>query len=159
MSAKRAKKPTRRRAAPKRPTPKPKTSRPHKALEPVQLDQVSLVSTKGTRDRGGGPGGHAWRIEVDGKRAGVVFINWIDEAPVGEHASIQIYLNKASQGRQIGRIAYRQACEASTYDVIYAHMRKSNVASRRAAEEAGFKENSRPGHSQLLMVWRRGSNS
>lgn len=158
MGAKRTPKSPRRGTAPKRPTPKPKTSRPRKTLESIQPDQVSLVSTKGTRDRGGGLGGHAWRIEVDGKRAGVVFINWIDEAPVGEHASIQIYLNEVSQGRQIGPVAYRQACKASNYDVIYAHMRKSNVASRRAAEKVGFKEDNRLGHSQLLMVWQRDSN-
>jgi RimJ/RimL family protein N-acetyltransferase len=122
----------------------------------VQADQVQLHPTKGTARRGGGAGGASWRIEVAGKRAGVVFINWIDEPPVGPHASIQIFLNEASQGRGIGREGYRLAAEASAYDVIYAHMRKSNIASRRAAEAAGFIEDDRPGHSQLLMVWRRG---
>lgn len=137
----------------KRPTPKPKAAAP--AREPVRSDQVTLVKTKGTPERGGGPGGHAWRIDVDGKRAGIVFINRIDEPPVGPHASIQIYLNAPSQGRRIGRVAYRMACEAGGYDTVYAHMRKSNLASRRAAEEAGFTEDPRPGQSQLLMVWRR----
>jgi RimJ/RimL family protein N-acetyltransferase len=146
-----------RRAAPKRATPKPKATRPTKILDPVEPDQVALITTKGTRDRGGGSGAEAWRIEVEGKRAGIVFINKIDEPPIGSHASIQIYLNKPSQGRRIGRVAYRKACEASRYDLIYAHMRKSNHASRRAAEEAGFTEDPRPGHPQLLMVWRRRS--
>ncbi|MER9006388.1 GNAT family N-acetyltransferase [Mesorhizobium sp. M0862] len=143
------------RRSPKHPTPKPKDVRAKPSLEFVQPDLVVLTPTKGTAERGGGPGGEAWKIETNGRRAGVVFINVIDEPPVGRHASIQIYLNKPSQGRRIGRVAYRKACEASRYDVIYAHMRKSNLASRRAAEEAGFKEDARPGATQLLMVWRR----
>jgi hypothetical protein len=144
------------RRRPKRPTPKPKAARPKPSKEFVLADDVTLIPTKGTGGRGGGAGGEAWRIEVDGQRAGIVFINLIDEPPVGEHASIQIYLNKPSQGRRIGRVAYRKACEASRYDVVYAHIRKSNHASRRAAEEAGFKQDARPGATQLLMVWRRG---
>lgn len=148
-----------RRAAPKRPTPKPKRGKPAAPTAKVSADSVALIRTKGTKDRGGGPGGEAWRIDVHGSRAGIVFINRIDEPPVGLHASIQIFLNQASQGRGIGRVGYRLACEASAYDVIYAHMRKSNIASRRAAEEAGFVEDPRPGHAQLLMVWRRAANS
>lgn len=143
-----------RRSAPKRPTPKPKTS-PAPGAPRVSPEQIELVRTKGTTARGGGPGGEAWRIDVAGKRAGIVFINWIDEPPVGRHASIQIFLNKASQGRGIGREGYRRAAIASAYDLIYAHMRKSNLASRRAAEAAGFVEDARAGYPQLLMVWRR----
>lgn len=144
-----------RRATPKRPTPKPKAPAQRQTRASVLADDVTLVRTKGTAARGGGAGGEAWRVEAEGGRAGTVFINWIDEPPVGPHASIQIYLNKSSQGRGIGRIGYRKAVEASRYDVVYAHMRKSNLASRRAAEAAGFVEDLRPGHTQLLMVWRR----
>src|SRR3546814_6370233 len=75
-----------RRAPPKRPTPKPKATRPRATIEPVQPDQVRLVPAKGTPGRGGGPGGEAWRIEVEGARAGVVFINRIDERSE-EHTS------------------------------------------------------------------------
>jgi RimJ/RimL family protein N-acetyltransferase len=154
MNAKAAKpRRAKRRAA--HPTPKP---RPRKAREDAlafTAEQIQLVRTKGTAERGGGPGGEAWRIDADGKRAGVIFINQIDEPPVGPHASIQIYLNVPHQGRMIGRVAYRKACEASAYDTIYAHMRKSNVASRRAAEEAGFKDVTSPAGSQLLMMRRR----
>lgn len=113
------------------------------------------MRTKGTRGRGGGKGGEAWRVEVDGKRAGVVFVNLIDEPPIGPHASIQIFLNVANQGRKIGRIGYQKACEASAYDVIYAHMRKSNLASTKAAEAAGFADATPPGEAQKIMVWRR----
>ncbi|MGX5845018.1 GNAT family N-acetyltransferase [Mesorhizobium sp. ArgA1] len=144
-----------RRRKPTRPTPKPKPVRVQPSSAFVHADQVFLVPTEGTVGRGAGPGGEAWRIEVEGKRAGVIFINFIDEDPVGRHASIQIYLNAKNQGRRIGRFAYRKACETSQYDVIYAHIRKSNHASRRAAEEAGFKDDTRPSMIQLLMVWRR----
>lgn len=114
-----------------------------------------MTPTKGTPGRGGGPGGRAWRIVVEGKKAGVVFINFIDEPPIGPHASIQIYLNAPSQGRNIGRVAYRMACEASPYSSVYAHMRKSNVASWRAAEEAGFVDATPAEAIQKVMIWRR----
>lgn len=154
MSAKAAKpKRAKRRAA--HPTPKPRTRKPRGNASAFTAEQIQLVRTKGTVNRGGGRGGESWRIEADGKRAGVVFINQIDEPPIGPHASIQIYLNVPHQGRKIGRVAYRKACEASAHDTIFAHMRKSNTASRRAAEEAGFKDVTPPDGSQLLMMRRR----
>src|SRR3546814_14549760 len=104
-----------RRAPPKRPTPKPKATRPRATIEPVQPDQVRLVPAKGTPGRGGGPGGEAWRIEVEGARAGVVFIIRIDAEPVREHASSQIYPTKPRQGRRIGADTLRQEHEASTF--------------------------------------------
>jgi RimJ/RimL family protein N-acetyltransferase len=121
----------------------------------VASEDVELVRTKGTPGRGAGLGGEAWRIDWRGKRAGVVFINHIDESPLGPHASIQIYLNIGSQGHGIGRVAYRVACENSVHDLIYAHMRKSNIASRRAAEEAGFVEATPSGEPQLIMKRKR----
>jgi RimJ/RimL family protein N-acetyltransferase len=154
MNAKTAKpKRTKRRAA--HPTPKPRVRKPPENASAFTAEQIQIKRTKGTPGRGGGPGGEAWRIEADGKRAGVVFINRSDEPPIGPHASVQIYLNVPHQGRKIGRVAYRKACEASAYDVIYAHMRKSNIASRRAAEEAGFRDVSPPDAIQLIMMRRR----
>jgi hypothetical protein len=140
------------RRKPTRPTPKPKAAPKRCNLSNVAPEIVQLRRSKGTPGRGGGPGGEAWKIEADGERAGVVFINYIDEPPIGQHASIQIFLNKTNQGRGIGRIGYRKACEASVYDTVYAHMRKSNLASRRAAEAAGFREVTSTGSPQLIMV-------
>lgn len=133
-----------------RPTPKPPPVQAHSPLGPVDPQTVELVRVAGTLNRGGGPGGEAWRIDVAGKRAGLVFVNRVDEPPLGRHASIQIFLNRASQGRRIGRLGYEKACELSQYDEIFAHMRKSNIASRRAAEEAGFKNVTPAGHSQMI---------
>ena len=121
----------------------------------VNLEDVRLEQGKGSKGRGGGPRGHYWHVYVRDKRAGFVYINFIDEPPVGEHASIQIEINKASQGRGIGPIAYRLASEASQYDEIYAHMRKSNKASRAAAERAGYEVIEHPAVRQLLMRWQR----
>jgi GNAT superfamily N-acetyltransferase len=154
MSAKPPKKkPTRRR--PTRPTPKPKPVKPRTDVPAVSLSDVKLLRTNGTPGRGGGPDGEAWRIEAQGERAGVIFVNIIEEPPFGKHASIQIFLSRPYQGRGIGRVAYRQAAEASMHNVIYAHMRKSNIASRRAAEAAGFFDVTPSGHSQLIMMRRR----
>lgn len=121
----------------------------------VSANAVHLVRTRGTPKRGGGQGGESWRIEVDGKRVGTVFINLIDEKPLGKHASLQIYLNQKNQGIGIGRVAYRLACEASEYLTIYAHMRKSNIASRRAAEKAGFVDTAPVSYQQLIMAWNK----
>ncbi|WLQ16500.1 GNAT family protein [Hahella aquimaris] len=135
----------------RRPTPKPKVVKPRLDIPKVEASDVTLVPLSGTPGKGKGPGGEKWRIEFCGVRAGEVYINVIDEPPIGLHASIQIYLNKKSQGRGIGRIGYYYACLKSQHDVIYAHMRKSNIASRRAAEAAGFFDASPPGYSQLIM--------
>lgn len=140
------------RRAPKRPTPKPKETAKRTDAPRVAPGAVELVRIKGTPGRGGGREGEAWRVERDGVRAGIIFINVIEEPPIGRHASIQIFLNRASQGRGIGRIAYRKACEESGHDPIYAHMRRSNVASRRAAEAAGFRDVTPDRHAQLIMM-------
>jgi hypothetical protein len=158
MGRKGAKSKALRRRVPTRPTPKPRIISKRRDGVSVPPEHVVLVRTKGTAGRGGGPDGEAWRIEVGGRRAGVVFINIIDEAPIGTDASIQIYLNASSRGHQIGRAAYRKANESSVHDTIYAHMRKSNIASRRAAEEAGFSELTPAVNPQLIMVRHRTSH-
>jgi len=112
---------------------------------------VKLVQKPGRKNKGNGPGGEYWEVAVDGKRAGEVFINVIDELPVGKHASLQIFLNQVDQGRGIGRIAYRMAAESSRHGIIHLHMRKANVASRLAAEAAGFVDVSPPGFTQLIL--------
>jgi len=155
MAPKRSTPKSKPRRRPTRPTPKPRPVKAHSPLGPVSPTEVRLVRINGAPARGGGPGGEAWRIEAAGELAGDVFINMVDEPPIGPHPSIQIFLNRKSQGRRIGRVSYHAACEASQYPVIYAHMRKSNIASRRAAEEAGFKDMSPLGYAQLILRWSR----
>lgn len=135
-----------------RPTPKPK---PVRRKPTINAQDVALREGKGSAGAGGDPGGSYWHILLEDARVGRVFINLIDEAPQGLHPSIQIFVNKDQQGRGIGSAVYRKACEASGHDVVYAHMRRSNLPSRRAAEIAGFEVVDDPDDRQLTMVWRR----
>ena len=153
MTAHRVSPPKRRQPA--RETPKPRPVKPRMAEVRVSASEVDLVLVPGTPGKGKGPGGEKWRIEVGGVRAGEVYINVIDEPPIGHHASLQIYLNIKSQGRGIGRAGYAKACQISTHETIYTHMRRSNVASRRAAEAAGFVDATPPGFVQLILRWVR----
>src|SRR5262245_18745601 len=107
--------------------------RPAKRQKKVDPAAVRLGSGKGSAGRGSGPGGHYWHIYLGETRVGYVYINVLDETPFGKHASIQIHINQTHRGRGIGRVAYRLACEQGGYDEVVATMRKSNVASQRAA--------------------------
>ncbi|MNM31875.1 hypothetical protein D3C81_424600 [compost metagenome] len=138
-----------------RKTPKPPAVKAKSKLGPVPFEKLEFVRAPGSRERGGGPGGEAWIISAEGKRAGLAYINLVEDAARGRHASFHVFLNRPSQGRQIGRAAYQHCCLNSQYDVIYAHMRKSNVASRKAAEHAGFAEATVAGDTQLVLVWHR----
>lgn len=113
----------------------------------------ALIRTKGTPKRGGSLGGECWRIENNGQRAGIVFINVVDTAPLGPHASIQIFLNARSQGQGIGRWAIRQACLESRHKTIYAHISKKNLASQKSATAAGFTDVTPPDYRQLIFCW------
>lgn len=118
-------------------------------------NKVSLIRGKGSKKAGGGNGGFYWAINYDMKRVGKVFINLTDTEHLGVHSSIQIYLNKSSQGKHIGRCAYQKACMESSYDTIYAHISKKNKASCKAALAAGFTHVNMPQITQLLMKWER----
>ncbi|BCA58139.1 hypothetical protein HMP06_0908 [Sphingomonas sp. HMP6] len=109
------------------------------------------MTRPGRKSKGDGPQGEYWEIQLDGVRAGEVFVNVIDEPPIGRHASLQIYLLRTVQGRGIGRIGYRLAADASQHPTIFLHMRKSNPASRIAAEAAGFVDVSPPDIRQLIL--------
>jgi hypothetical protein len=97
------------------PTPKPPPVHTHSSLRYVDPGTVNLVRVSGSPKRGGAPGGEAWRIDVKGKRAGSVFVNVINQPPLGRHASIQIFLNRTNQGRRVGRLAMKgHASSANT---------------------------------------------
>lgn len=139
----------------RRSTPSPPTSVRSGRRPPVDPDDVRLEKGIGSAGRGSGPGGGFWHIYVGTTRAGAVYINVIDEPPLGIHASIQIQVNQNFQGRGIGRIAYKLASVASEHNTIYAHMRKSNLASRKAAEYAGYVVADDVSIPQLIMIWKR----
>ena len=121
-------------------------------------EDIELKTGKGSAKTGGGSGGHFWWIFATAsgmkEKVGKVYINFVEADPIGEYASIQIFLNKASQGKHIGRWAYKKACEESLYDTVYAHIRKNNAASIKAAEAAGFIR-CFPDAPQVIMKWIR----
>lgn len=143
------------RRPPARETPKPRPVKVKPSVLRVRAEEVTLMPMPCTEGKGKGLGGEKWRIDVAGIRAGEVYVNVIDEPPLGVHASLQIYLNIKSQGRGIGRVGYAKACKASQHATIYAHMRRSNTASRRAAEAAGFVDATPAGFTQLILRWTR----
>jgi hypothetical protein len=119
--------------------------------ERVNAEDVILKQGKGGRETGGMPGGFFWHIFHQSVRAGKVFINYDKDT---DKADIQIFINRKSQGKGIGRIAYKKACEESKYSKIYASMRKDNIASIKAAVAAGFQEI--PSTSgQMAMLWQK----
>jgi L-amino acid N-acyltransferase YncA len=128
-----------------------------KKLDPIDPSFVELIPASGSRRRGGGPVGEAWIVKAHGKRAGTAYINIVEDLFRGKHASFHIFLNKTNQGRKIGRRAYQLACTYSQYSTIYAHMRKSNIASYKAAIYAGFVDATLPGEKQLVLAWSRHS--
>ena len=141
----------------KEPHPNPlKKSRISKApvAKIFQREDVSLKEGKGTKQSGGGKGGHYWHIFAGEQKAGKVFINLTGSESTSPQASLQIFLSKAFQGKHIGRYAYQIACETSAYDTIYAHIRKGNAASIKAAAAAGFQE-VKDASKQMLMRWVR----
>lgn len=124
---------------------------PPKGGPKIEPDRVELCARSGRAGKGDAPGGEYWDVMVEGARAGEVFVNVIDKPPIGRHASMQIFLNIDRQGRGIGRAAYRKAAEASEHDVLFLHMRKSNHASRLAAEAAGFSDATPADAAQLVL--------
>jgi RimJ/RimL family protein N-acetyltransferase len=96
-----------------------------------------------------------WHIFCNGKRAGRAFIVVQDAGSPRPDASITIELNAASRGRGIGTVAFRKASELSGYTEVYASIAKGNIASRIAAERAGFTALPESPNRELVMVWRR----
>lgn len=99
--------------------------------------------------------GKYWHIYLGEQRAGKIYIDYNTDEVLGNHPSIDIFINKQFQGQHIGRIAYALACEESGLDEIYMHSRKSNIASIKAAADAGFIELQRPEFRQVVMVWKK----
>lgn len=105
------------RRKPARPTPKPKIAKPPKGGPKIDPSKVELVQRSGPKGKGDSTAGEYWDVMVDGTRAGEVFVNVIDEPPLGKHASMQIFLNVPDQGKGIGRAAYLGLRHESTLRV------------------------------------------
>lgn len=84
------------------------------------------------------------------KRVGKGYIVESDGKPM-----ITVELNQASQGIGIGRIAFRQICELSPFQYVYAKVRKNNVSSIKALKLAGYQQSKKSHSGQYLFEWKR----
>lgn len=117
---------------------------------------VSLDEGKGGTPRtGGGPGGRFWHVRYRGVTAGRAYINYHETEAGDPRPSVTVMLNKQSQGRGIGTIAFRKAAEGSQYDEVYATVTKKNIASRNALERAGFRPVEGWTGAEMYLVWKR----
>jgi len=125
-----------------------------KKSEPIEIGDLWLKpgSGQGLHDQ---VRGRYWHIMLGETRAGKIYIDFLENEILGTHPSIDIFINILYQGRHIGRFAYQMACEASGLDEIYMHTRKSNTASIKAAQQAGFIEVFHPGFRQTVMIWKK----
>lgn len=97
----------------------------------------------------------AWRVMHAGQRAGTVAILCHEENGAVVKPSIDVQLNKRSQGRGIGTLAFQRAAELSGFKQVFASIAKKNIASRIAAKRAGFVELAPEASGELVLVWRR----
>jgi hypothetical protein len=121
---------------------------------PVQREDLVLKPGRGhaLHDR---LRGKYWHIWWGNTRVGKVYIDFLLNPVLGMHPAIDVFINQQYHGRRIGRYAYAMACEVSGLSQVYMHTRKSNMASRRAAAEAGFVELQNTAFRQVVMVWNR----
>lgn len=120
----------------------------------VDPAEVQLIAGRVIILKGGGKRLY-WHVFHAGKHAGHVSIDYHGTFGNPQDASIDVQLNKRSQGRGIGTLAFRRACELSGLPEVLASIRKGNHASRIAAERAGFFPLDEQPSGELLMVWRR----
>ena len=121
----------------------------------VSSADVELVAGKRRAVNDDGAVRQYWRIFYKGVQAGHVFIVAQKPDAADPDASITVELNQKSRGRGIGSVAFRKASELSGYPLVYASMRKSNIASRIAATRAGFLPVQDDASKELVLVWRR----
>lgn len=92
-----------------------------------------------------------WNILYNAVHAGKVVVEHD-----GLRARINVQLNKAHQGLGIGKYVFHLACLDSHHNIIEAVMRKNNLASMKAAIQAGFFEiEVKEKRSQRHMIWLR----
>lgn len=123
-----------------------------KINEQVNYDSIKLIEGKVKKSNSSGHDFY-WHIYANAVRAGQVYIDFVENPVLGRHAAINIFLNQKSQSKGIGRIGYEQACKKSNLDTVYAHMRKNNLASKKAAKAAGFTEITDERFNQVVMIW------
>lgn len=125
------------------------------STEPRAKDEdITLVEGKSTK-LSNSDYSHYWHIFFQDQRAGRVYITSVISDDKATQGAITVEINKQLRGLGIGTIVFRRAAELSQYDEVVADIRKSNMASRIAAERAGFKEIDNRKGTGLKMIWHR----
>ncbi|WP_194847133.1 hypothetical protein [Candidatus Neptunochlamydia vexilliferae] len=96
-----------------------------------------------------------WKILYDGKSAGYVKFYFKEDDVFQKHVTIDFKVPIPLRGRHIGRIALAKAIDKSTYTIFVAHLRGSNVASKRSLESIGFVLFDYPGSRQLCLLYKK----
>lgn len=96
-----------------------------------------------------------WHIYYKDRRAGKAYINSSTEGA----EFVSVFLNKPMQGRGIGGVAFRLACELSDLPAVYAEVRQSNLPSQKALRKAGFSLFGRNRSGEDILIWRRQNGS
>ena len=96
-----------------------------------------------------------WHVFHEGKRAGRVAIVCHEKAGLPPGPTIDVQLNKNSQGRGLGTVVFRRAAELSKRPKILAVIARKNIASRLAAERAGYSQITDGANKDLVLVWRQ----
>ncbi|WP_322923886.1 GNAT family protein [Paenibacillus campi] len=118
-------------------------------LHKEKVDKADILLIPGKEE-------NYWHIFHQNFRAGYVSIK---KAKGKKSRFITVILNKKSQGKGIGAIAFQLACENSSYTTIYANISKKNIASLISAERAGFKIDRTESNGQLILKWRAKTSS
>jgi RimJ/RimL family protein N-acetyltransferase len=116
---------------------------------------IELIEGEVSKKHSGGKNLQYWHIYYKDKRAGRVYIKWVPSQTEEGYASITVELNKDKRGIGIGTICFQRACELSRYDIVFAEIRKGNIASKKAASRAGFQFLEGYQGSQIKMIWLR----
>lgn len=96
-----------------------------------------------------------WHIHNEGKRAGKAYITSSKEGD----PFVTVFLNQTMQGRGIGGIAFRLACELSDLPIVYAEVRRSNIPSQKALMKAGFSPFGRNRSGEDILVWKKNART
>ena len=96
-----------------------------------------------------------WKIIVNGTSSGFVKFKPKIDGIFKKYVTVDFLIPKAKRGKHIGRIALAKAIKSSIHSIFVAHLRKSNIASKKALISVGFVQHDYPGNKQLCMVFKK----
>jgi len=116
-------------------------------------NNIALKSAASIKKIDGQKALNFWHIFYNRKRAGKVYIVETNSDGSASTPFITVMLNKPMQGKGIGSVAFAMACTLSRLPAVYAMVRKSNIASQKSLEKAGFVPYSKNKAGQDILRW------